>query len=393
MELTSGTVPPLDSYPWLEPEEVKRRLAQSRIAQVEVPSKERMLMVCGHAEISAVLADPRMSRSAAAIAGIAVTPTQLARQTLEPRNQTAHLSIRRALAPFFSPKQAKDAAPWIYKLAFDRFRSLIALNSPFDMVTQVARPLSMTVMSRLIGTSPSFMQELSEDADVVFGICRARQAELQAAQERLTQRAKYLLDQQGAREDHNALLGRLASINEAGALPQTDMCELIRGLLVVSWQEASRVISHSVLALICNPRQEQVIREAPSQVEPAVEELLRFENYPSFLTPRLATEDVRIGDMLIPAGQAAVVSLFSANHDPLVFPEPDRLDCTRPPRGDMVFGYGMHYCPGAHLARTLLRATMAALRQHPRLVLVGSPTWRHGWTAPTLQQLSVAADR
>ncbi|MEV0322457.1 cytochrome P450 [Streptomyces sp. NPDC050658] len=360
---------------------------------MEVPTKQHMLMVCGHAEISSVLADPRMSRSAAAAAGIAATPTQLARQTLEPRNQAAHLSIRRALAPFFSPKQAKDAAPWIYKLAFDRLGSLIALNSPFDLVTQMARPLSMTVMSRLIGTSLSFMQELAEDADVVFGISRARQEELQEAQERLTQRSKYLLDQQGAQEDRSTLLGRLASINEAGGLTHTDISELIRGLLVVSWQEASRRISHSVLALSGDPAQEQLIRESPSRVEPAVEELLRFERYPTSLTPRLATEDVSIGDTLIPAGQAAIVSLYSANHDPLVFPEPDRLDCTRLPRDDMVFGFGMHYCPGTHLARTILRATMAALRQHPRLVLVGSPTWRHGWTAPTLQQLTVAADR
>ena len=123
-------------------------------------------------------------------------------------------------------------------------------------------------------------------------------------------------------------------------------------------------------ALLRHPEQLAALRQNPHLIDTAVEELLRYLTVVQFGLHRTALEDVQLNGQLIKAGQAVTVSLTAANRDPHRFDDPDRLDLSRTPGGQVAFGYGVHQCLGRQLARTEMRvAFLALLRRFPTLRL------------------------
>jgi nocardicin N-oxygenase len=94
------------------------------------------------------------------------------------------------------------------------------------------------------------------------------------------------------------------------------------------------------------------------------------------------SEDVELGGTLVRKGEAVLPSMMAANRDPRVFPDPDRIDLTRPDNAHLAFSYGLHHCLGAQLARMELRAVLAGLiAQVPGLRLAvpaEDVVWRQG---------------
>jgi cytochrome P450 len=106
----------------------------------------------------------------------------------------------------------------------------------------------------------------------------------------------------------------------------------------------------------------------------AVEELLRFDGGVGTASFRFTAADVPVGDVVIPAGEIVVLSLGSADRDGAHFPDPDRLDLGRDPRGVLAFGHGVHYCIGAPLARIELELAIGKLiSRYPDLRLAREP--------------------
>ena len=102
------------------------------------------------------------------------------------------------------------------------------------------------------------------------------------------------------------------------------------------------------------------LRREPALIKSAVEELLRFDG-PVQATIRVALEDVEVGGQLIPKGALVMVNLGAANRDPEVFENPDTLDLAREPNPHLGFGFGVHFCMGAPLARLEAEVALAEL--------------------------------
>src|SRR5437667_32825 len=136
-------------------------------------------------------------------------------------------------------------------------------------------------------------------------------------------------------------------------------------------------IASGTLTLLRNPDQLEKLRNDPSWVPSAVEELLRYES-PSQHTARLAPEDTEIGGKKIRKRQAVMAVMAAANRDPERFPDPDRLDIARQDNRHVAFGYGAHYCFGAPLARIEGQVVFEEmLRMFPLWSLEPGPlTWR-----------------
>src|SRR5262249_11619084 len=125
-----------------------------------------------------------------------------------------------------------------------------------------------------------------------------------------------------------------------------------------------------------NPAQYQKLRENPSLVPAAVEEVLRWES-PSQLANRRFPDDVVVADVTIPAGQRASLLGASANHDETVFVDPEDFNIDRRPNNHLVFGAGKRYCAGSQLTRTLLRVAISKMLSYWESVpAVDSPVWR-----------------
>ena len=124
-----------------------------------------------------------------------------------------------------------------------------------------------------------------------------------------------------------------------------------------------------MLALLQNPNQLQKLKENPALIETAVEELLRYDG-PLQRQLRAATEDFEIRGERISKGQMVCPMLGAANRDPEQFADPDRLDIERQENHHIAFGFGIHWCVGAPLARIETQiAIKALLRRLPRLEL------------------------
>jgi cytochrome P450 len=149
-------------------------------------------------------------------------------------------------------------------------------------------------------------------------------------------------------------------------------------LLLGAGNETTRnATSRGVIALLQHRDQLDRLVADPSLVEPAAEEILRWTS-PVIQFARTATADVELHGQRIRDGQTVGVFYPSANRDEAVFPDPYRLDVSRHPNRHMAFGHGVHFCLGAHLARSELRASLRALLPLlPRLELVGEAD-RHG---------------
>lgn len=115
-----------------------------------------------------------------------------------------------------------------------------------------------------------------------------------------------------------------------------------------------------MLALLDHPEEQAKVRAARATVPSFIEEVLRYDS-PVHVVYRQATQDIELDGGKLPAGATILVLLGAANRDERKFPEPDRFDVERNPTDHLAFGYGIHYCLGAPLARLEGRTALEAL--------------------------------
>jgi cytochrome P450 len=142
------------------------------------------------------------------------------------------------------------------------------------------------------------------------------------------------------------------------------------------------------LALIQHPAETAMLRADPTLMPGAVEELLRFAS-PSRAVFRQAVDELTIGRSRLARGDRAILMLAAANRDPARFPDPDRLDFTRPP-AHLAFGRGVHSCAGAQAIRQAMSiATIALLAQPVDIELAGQVSWMGGFAIRAPSSLPV----
>jgi cytochrome P450 len=146
------------------------------------------------------------------------------------------------------------------------------------------------------------------------------------------------------------------------ALTTTELLSAAYHLVMAGFDTTVNLIASGTLALLTHPRELARLRPDPSLLPAAVEELLRFANPVNHVTARFTTEDLPIGDVVIPAGEQVLIAISSADRDPAQFPDPDRFNLGRDTSGHVAFGHGIHhYCLGAPLARMEAEVALGAL--------------------------------
>jgi cytochrome P450 len=176
-------------------------------------------------------------------------------------------------------------------------------------------------------------------------------------------------------------------------LSDTELVTMVLTLMIAAVETTPPVIGTAVMALLTHPDQLALVREDPSLLPAAVQEVIRWCGPAVVSKIRYATEDIMIGDTLIKKRDRVQVVLGAANHDPRRYPDPERFDITRrlDTTGVQHFGYsrGPHYCLGAGLANQEIEiALKALLDRYPDLAL-GVPADRVEWKRqPVTRQLA-----
>jgi len=166
-----------------------------------------------------------------------------------------------------------------------------------------------------------------------------------------------------------------------GGFSDREARSLVRLLWLAATTTTERTIVHATLRLLRDDGLRARVAAGPALLPALVEEVLRL-NPAESLIRRVTTRDTELGGVAIPAGASVQLCLPAANRDPARFPEPASVRLDRPQKQHLAFGFGLHFCPGAGLARRLVPVALAALLRRPGL-RPREPLDRLSWVATT----------
>jgi pimeloyl-[acyl-carrier protein] synthase len=294
----------------------------------------------------------------------------------------AHTRLRGLCSSAFTSRRVDHLRPHIQEIADDLIDRALP-QGRMDAIADFAAPLPAIVTAEFLGVPTSDHQQLkswSADFAEMLGNFQHnpdRVSRVLRAVDEMTRYFRAAIREQ-ERHPRNGLVQLLVNASEGGSRLSED--EVIANIIVtmVGGQETTtNLIGNGLLTLIRNPAALAQLRDDPSIIEPAVEELLRYES-PSQHTARLAPDDLVLGDKRIRKRDAVMAVMAAANRDPARFPDPDRLDLTRKDNRHVAFGWAAHFCFGAPLARIESQVAFATLlRRLPNLAPEPGPlVWR-----------------
>jgi cytochrome P450 len=342
------------------PKEYARLRAEAPITRVRCPAEMDAWLVTRHADVCAVLSDPRFSSRGALFRHV-ILNAPVAPGTIHRMDGAAHLRFRRALGPEFSVRRVQELRPRIERIVAARLDAMAALAQPVDLYQELALQVPSLVIWELLGVPEGEQSWLQECSQLLLhmNVTHEEQKRIRA------QVCDYMRDLVASkrREGSEDLLGRLTRCPAGAAEPFTDeeLTNLGVVLLLAGYETTAGTIGLAVLALLRHPQQLAALRANPEQTGRAVEELLRYLPVLQVGIARYATEDIEVGDRRIPAEEWVVTALASANRDPEICDRPDRLDITREPTPHVAFGHGRHQCIGQLLARAEIETVLRGL--------------------------------
>ena len=295
-------------------------------------------------------------------------------------NGAEHLRLRRLVSRAFTPRAAarmRTACTAVITELVDQH----AAAGHCDMVTDIAQPYPVPISCALLGAPREDWRLFATWAGDISKAFGTHVAEEESAITRAWQQLEAYVEDLIARRRRSLsddLISELIRAEDNGdRLTHDELVNLVAILLNAGTDTSRNQLAAAVQTLCEHPDQWALLAEHPELAPRAVEELIRHS--PIIYTAlRVATEDVVLGDVLIPAGTYVIANTASANRDETVYDNPDRLDITRTDApGMMTLGGGVHYCLGAHLARVeLVEALRVITRRMPNTRRAGPAPWK-----------------
>jgi len=353
-------------------------------------------------DVVAMLRDPRLVKEpiaafVAARFGAGLPPGF--GQSMLDRDPPDHTRLRSLVSRAFTPRVVEGLRPHIQAIVDDLLDRAEDAGS-MDLIEEFAYPLPVIVICEMLGVP---VEDRGRFKDWSLDLARGLDAILLppdseigqrsvAARHGLSEYFRELIAERRAapRED---LLSALIAAEEAGdTLSEHELLATCILLLVAGHETTVNLIGNGTLALLRHPDQLRRLRDNPGLIGSAVEELLRYDG-PVQRTARIPSEDVTIGDRTIAKGEMVMPFIGAADRDPAQFPDPDRLDLGRADNRHIAFGWGVHFCLGAPLARVEGQIAIGTLVQRlPGLALATTapPEYRQSLTLRGLKTLGVA---
>ncbi len=270
------------------------------------------------------------------------------------KDPPSHTRLRNLVKRAFTPRAIQALEPRIIEVV-DHVLDLPSAGE-IDVVGDIAYPIPAMVIAEMLGV-PAEDRDLfrawSNDITMLIFEGARDEHDRQLAQSGLVALSEYLHGLVGAhrKSPKNDLISALIEAKEDDeSLTEAEIVNTCVLLLFGGHETTTNLIANSFLALMKDPDQQRVLLEEPDLAESAVEELNRYDG-PAKLVVRRAAADLEIRGKQIKEGQRVLLVQAGANRDPLRFADPDVLDLKREDNRNVAFGFGLHYCLGAPLAR------------------------------------------
>ena len=265
-----------------------------------------------------------------------------------------HTRLRKLVNKGFLPRIIRSLEPRVQEIT----RELIAVlrsQAEGDLVKELSGPLPTTVIAEMLGVETDRLAEFKRwSDDIVLGTSRptdeAVRSRVRKSGAEMRAYFEQLIERRRTAPGEDVITALVRAEEEHDTLSSGEILGLAVLLLLAGNETTTNLIGNGVKNLLHHPEQLAKVRADRTLVPSLIEEVLRYES-PVQLIPRVTTREVELEGGKIPAGATVFLLLASANRDERKFPEPDRFEVTRNPQDHLAFGYGIHYCLGAPLAR------------------------------------------
>jgi len=275
-----------------------------------------------------------------------------------------HTRLRSLVGKAFNPHIVEKMRPPIQQIV-DGILDNLQDQTKIEFIQDFAQILPVSVVASLIGFSLEDHLQIKNWVDLDLGFLGGADIPLELVYQSRTEFLNYIQEQIDQRRQHPGtdLLSALIAVQEEGDRLSNEELQGMAWLLIIAgYETTTNLLGNALLALLQHPEQLQMLRENPNLMETAIEEVLRYNSVGKWMH-RVVKEDLEFKGNLIKAGQDLYLWQASANRDSEVFPDPDRFDITRQHNPHIGFGYGIHLCLGAPLARLETQIALQSILQ------------------------------
>jgi len=308
-----------------------------------------------------------------------------------------HTRLRSLVSKAFTPRSVAALEPRIEEIV-EGLLDGVDGEGRFDLIDSFAFPLPVIVIAEMLGVPAQDLEQFKEwSNDIVISLepilSREQREQFRRSEQELYEYFEGIIALRRENPEDDLVSALLAAEEEGDRLSHGELLATLLLLLVAGNETTRNLIGNGMLALLQNPEEMSRLKEQPELIDPAIDELLRYDS-PVQLDGRTLLEDVEMGGKRMRAGQQVVGVVGAANRDPAAFSNPDRLDIRRQEKSHISFGRGIHYCLGASLAKLEGRiAITALLRRFSSIRLAVEPQQRKQVVLRGVEDLLVEVER
>jgi cytochrome P450 len=349
--------------------------AEQPVCETSLPEGGSVWLVTRYDDVKAAFLDPRLSKDYR----WTLSPQERAAAPLAGNSEGAmmimtdppdHSRLRKLVVKAFTVRRINDLRPGVEAIAerlLDELPTHV-VDGEVDLIDHYAVSLPVEVICELLGVPTADRQSFSAWSATM--VDDNADADKHAAGMALGGYLSELIERKRVEPD-GALLSALIEVSDSGdRLSPGELVAMAMLLLIAGHETTANLVGNGMLGLLTHPEQRDRLLADPSLLPAAIEEFLRWDSPVHNAPVRFASEDVPIGDAVIPAGAVVILSTGSANRDGDKFADASRLDPDRDTGGHLAFGHGLHFCLGASLARMEGQVAIGALlRRFPGISL------------------------
>ncbi len=362
------------AYPFAEPDRLELHphyrdlLRDEPVSRVALPYGGEAWLAVRYEDVRTVLSDPRFSRAAVVGRDVPRVRPEIDDQASSILNMDPpeHTRLRKLVAKAFTARRVEQLRPRAARLTAELLAALRAAGPGADLVEHLSVPLPVTIICELLGVPVGDRAVFRAAAEAALSTSAMTPGERARARDEIVAYMAGLVAQRRVAPTDDLLGALVVARDEGDRLTEGELIALGIGILVAGHETTMNQIGNMSYTLLTRPDRGDALRAGPEAVARGVEELLRFTPLGASVGfPRIATEDVELSGVTVPAGDAVVVSVHAANRDPEVFESPDELILDRATIPHIGFGHGVHHCLGAQLARMELQEARRAVARVP----------------------------
>ncbi|OKI20373.1 hypothetical protein A6A07_36905 [Streptomyces sp. CB03911] len=369
------------------------------LSQVELPNGVPLWLVTRYADSRTALGDSRLSnRIGARVVAKEVLPAEI-RASMGTHmlrvDGADHTRLRRLVSSVFTARRIDKLRPMIDKMTSDLLDAMAEVEEP-DVIRDLAFPLPMQVICELLGVPLSDQDRFRSWSNTYLAGVGTQAFPVDVVTE-FVMYLRDLVEQKRANPDDKLLSAMISARDNEDRLTENELTSMCFLLIIAGYETTVNLIGNGAHLLLADRELADRLRADHEGIPAAVEEFLRFESPVPGASFRVATETLQLGGETIKEGELVLISLLSANRDEEVFTGPQVFHAERNPNQHMSFGYGIHYCLGAPLAR--LEAQIAfeqMLDRFPKMERVDATAdlkWRPGLVMRGLTELPVTLNQ